>query len=815
VQSRSFANGSPNGSPYKIERLHGYGAKRHKKGWQFYTGRQAPNFFTLEKMGQKVHPIGFRVGITKKHQSNWFAPFQRRQYAQAIQEDRLLRQTLLKLFPTLFSSGKNDGRSQDRDRGGMGPGAAPSAPRVTQIQLERGLLPYEIGIRIHTDNCAALKASLDRLQVSDDVLQQLQWSRQSLVNLKTNCPSLAEAPKATGGKGEKNDMKKRRSPSAEGRFARKGKPGMGVRGRQGQKMGQGGRMQGRPSRGSTSAFGGGRSKNDSVFNPVTREKSLRSPRSRKNRAWLSAPKFKQVRAMRRRVLKRRAFRYWQSCQRHWRRTLRIVKRGTTFRVRLPKQLALLRSEKPRRSKFGQNKKLRRPWLRWVRQGLPLSRKPKISVVPNVLRPISWVDMQRTTGSPRQKVVARTVAQRLNVAFLLHLRQQTQVAKRRLETGAPGLGYRRKWSVQRLARWKKLGRSALKRLWRALNRRGMLHAAQLRQRFYANGRLSLAVIMPFLQWIRVAKMVKALWQTLPKPAPGTRTTRTRKKRLQAQKAQWHKPTRRLAPGRPPEGSSSWSVFSLRQRVQKMPDEMRKIKLIGHLTELVQKHRRQHIYHYVSMLAEAKRDLEKVRQLTKMYAPRLFEGLDLNDPERVATGVTEALQKSFQQPEWERQLTDSILVDLQKQRVMAQRTLQLTPRISLKFYQVKAAKVVSKASTIAASIVDDMEKRKAFRRVIKTAKERAMEQPNVRGIKIQVAGRLNGAEIARTEWVRGGRVPLQTLRANIDYCYQPAYTIYGVIGVKVWVFKGYSKVRGSFLFLKQLPFKQLPLKQLPQK
>jgi len=60
--------------------------------------------------------------------------------------------------------------------------------------------------------------------------------------------------------------------------------------------------------------------------------------------------------------------------------------------------------------------------------------------------------------------------------------------------------------------------------------------------------------------------------------------------------------------------------------------------------------------------------------------------------------------------------------------------------------------------------------------------------VQGIKIQISGRLNGAEIARTEWVREGRVPLHTLRADIDYAYRTALTIYGILGVKVWVFKG---------------------------
>ena len=65
--------------------------------------------------------------------------------------------------------------------------------------------------------------------------------------------------------------------------------------------------------------------------------------------------------------------------------------------------------------------------------------------------------------------------------------------------------------------------------------------------------------------------------------------------------------------------------------------------------------------------------------------------------------------------------------------------------------------------------------------------AAQEENVSGIKIQVAGRLNGAEIARSEWTREGRVPLQTLRADIDYSAKEANTIYGVLGIKVWLFK----------------------------
>jgi small subunit ribosomal protein S3 len=93
----------------------------------------------------------------------------------------------------------------------------------------------------------------------------------------------------------------------------------------------------------------------------------------------------------------------------------------------------------------------------------------------------------------------------------------------------------------------------------------------------------------------------------------------------------------------------------------------------------------------------------------------------------------------------------------------------------------------AKLIADSITQQLEKRIMFRRAMKRAMQNAMRLGAL-GIKIMSAGRLNGIEIARTEWYREGRVPLHTLRADIDYGTSEAKTTYGVIGVKVWVYKG---------------------------
>jgi len=93
----------------------------------------------------------------------------------------------------------------------------------------------------------------------------------------------------------------------------------------------------------------------------------------------------------------------------------------------------------------------------------------------------------------------------------------------------------------------------------------------------------------------------------------------------------------------------------------------------------------------------------------------------------------------------------------------------------------------AQLVAEGVAQQLERRVMFRRAMKRAVGNAMRL-GAQGVKVHVAGRLNGAEIARSEWYREGRVPLHTLRADIDYGFSEAKTTYGVIGVKVWVFKG---------------------------
>jgi len=94
----------------------------------------------------------------------------------------------------------------------------------------------------------------------------------------------------------------------------------------------------------------------------------------------------------------------------------------------------------------------------------------------------------------------------------------------------------------------------------------------------------------------------------------------------------------------------------------------------------------------------------------------------------------------------------------------------------------------APLVAQWMADQIEKRVRYRRVLKGALDKVMSQKGVEGARVEVAGRLNGVEIARREWLKKGRLPRQTLRADIDYAQARAYCTYGVIGIKVWIYKG---------------------------
>jgi len=129
------------------------------------------------------------------------------------------------------------------------------------------------------------------------------------------------------------------------------------------------------------------------------------------------------------------------------------------------------------------------------------------------------------------------------------------------------------------------------------------------------------------------------------------------------------------------------------------------------------------------------------------------------------------------------------DIEKLKVSLQKLIGKDISINIK----EEKKAMISAQLVAENVATQLERRIAFRRAMKKVMQNA-QRSGAKGIKISVAGRLGGAEMARTEWYLEGRVPLHTLRAKIDYGFAEAQTTYGIIGIKVWIFKGEVLTKG---------------------
>ena len=124
------------------------------------------------------------------------------------------------------------------------------------------------------------------------------------------------------------------------------------------------------------------------------------------------------------------------------------------------------------------------------------------------------------------------------------------------------------------------------------------------------------------------------------------------------------------------------------------------------------------------------------------------------------------------------------DVQKQ--LRKLKLEETPELKIDIEEVRSPE--SNAAIVGYMIAEGLEKRMPFRRVLKQTVEKVMANRDVKGVRVSIAGRLGEADMARTEQIKKGRIPLQTFRADIDYAREKAYLPYGVLGIKVWIYKG---------------------------
>jgi ribosomal protein S3 len=680
-------------------------------------------------MGQKVHPLGFRVGITKKHQSHWFARFNKYKYAQSVLEDRMLRHTLTNLFPDLLNPLLKKVSKKDEDTA--------VTPKITQIKIERGLIPYEIGIGIYAENCELLKSAIDNLKVNRDLVCKLQKARRYLLNLRTKLNYVKETDSL-------NTQNNENIGSEKGTFSQEVE----------------------------------KQRRNSKFKPRLTKREQRRQRLIKKR------------------LKKR-----QSIRRRYRQ---LASKGL-FLKKTGNKVVQKVSLKVKNGRFNTKTKKGLPGRLNVSKGAGRTSLGKAKLG---LLKTKKVNKQRTTystfNSRIKKKFVSIYVQKMNKKFLTHLKQKLSSWSEKmnvLETSkfAP-LGYNKKWSLNRLNLLKKQPITKLQRLIRVLEQKSLIKLESLRKEFIAFGSISTERSFAYYQIVNFLKHLKELVNKL-----------RREQKLQLILNKVNKSSTSLegtlttgAQAALLIGSStgsnptSLSETVLRKKLNNIEDECRKIKFIEYLKELIKKHRTNNIYLYLATIADVRKDLRKLKQFTKRHANFLF-GLNLTSlsenkekfQEKVQDRVSQVFDRMAVKSDFDKNLQDVFNEQIEKQRTMYTENAQLTPKITLKFYSVNSKTLQSKASVVADSVVDALEKRKAFRKVIKDAKENLMRTAGVKGVKIQVAGRLNGAEIARTEWVRAGRVPLQTLRANLDYSYKTANTIYGIIGVKVWIFKGYTK------------------------
>nr|AWI68300.1 ribosomal protein S3 [Pediastrum duplex] len=682
-------------------------------------------------MGQKINPLGFRVGITKKHQNQWFARFHKHQYAQTVLEDRFLRQTLFKLLPEIVE--KQSSRSQ-------------VVPKISHIKIERGFIPYEIGIQIHAQNCEMFKSAVEKLQVQPQLIH----------NVLKNQVLLEQASlKAKEMNSLINNL-----PTTTAEIENKETSNINIK----------------------------KSYTSSLLRSA-KESKVKNFQKRKN-----ALKFFQERFLKNIYLLKEGKKISRKFKKtEFKTTASLQGRSGAKKYSRSSPSAKEKDFKTRN--FSNSKNFRRDKTSFNKT-LSKNKNKEISfdskkTYNSIVKKYGAVQSNKMTRFV-DLFVAQTNRKFINALktemnywnkFLKNHKQQ-QIQKYSFLKEAP-VGYQKKWSLIRLQKIKTQKTFVLIKLLKSLQKQALKKFENLRQEYLVLGTLSKTKTFAYFQRIRFIKALRNYIQQINKQLKNQKNSKsTELNNFDLQKQQ--------------KNLLSLTEIALRKKFADIKNESLKVKFIDFLQEKVKQHRTRNISLYLATLSDSRKNLRKIRKFTKQQANFLF-GIHLNEnynnEERrhdvVKNKVLQTIKQINRKNELQKTFQEIFFEQLQKLKTTYLMNLELTPKISFKFYSVKPQNLETKASFVADSIVDDLEKRKAFRRVIKKAKEDLMKTSKVKGVKIQVSGRLNGAEIARSEWVRSGRVPLQTLRANIDYCYKTAYTIYGIIGVKVWIYKGYTK------------------------
>lgn len=808
-------------------------------------------------MGQKVHPIGFRIGITKKHQVQWFAPFRKYKYSQTVLEDYMIRDTLTKLFPLLLNP--TEQKKQKRDDGNLNQ----DIPRISMIRIERGLIPYEIGIQVHAENCEILKASINNLKGKQELTSTVEKSRSFLTTLKSkiesqydngeNQLSISQNIKSRSRVGTKNN-----EPSTFFRPSG-GKKYMGKTKIRVKKIAPSllySKI--RAKKLYTQSLESNNNQSLALKNIFKTKKKILEYYAR-----LSEKALNDILETRNTKARKGSKSFGPSSST---RKLNSFKKANSYLFEKGRIVRRLR-ERLKIRKRGVARLFQ--GVVFIKKGNTIIRqylKPQMAKKPNLLRknsetppktsisktsPMSSFRTPSSDSLPLRSTAKSSVGKKKFLSILsskfdnnflktlkkLLIKSSTTLVKHRekqLQTYgflkyAP-LGFNRFWSLTNINKFKQKPKSTILKLIRLIEQKAFAYLVSLRKDYKLNGGLSFSKVFAYYQVIRFFKKLKQFGRNLSEPTSSNKSGPNRDflaysgssprapfggsfgKEFSGRFGRdLRNPRRDFVNSRENNLKKNTTIeTTLKTKLQNIENECKKTKFITYLQQLVQKHRERNIYQYLRTISESRRSLKTLKQFVLAESNALF-GVDLQNtiltPEtteeiksnmislfvkpasRISSNTGHSLGAIFAEGQY------NALRAIEKEMQMHQKNLSLIPKITIKFFNVKPSIVAnrpldSKASFLALSIVDQLEKRKAFRKVIKDAKQNSMKHPIIKGIKIQVSGRLNGAEIARSEWVRAGRVPLQTLRANIDYSYKTAKTIYGIIGVRIWIFKGYT-------------------------
>lgn len=682
-------------------------------------------------MGQKIHPLGFRVGITKRHQTVWFARFEKRQYAQTVLEDIFLRKTLGKLLPELLKKKYNN---------------SDEIAKIAHIKIERGLIPYEIAIQIHAQNCEAIKTAVDKLEINPNLLKNVLKNKFILekASLKNQDMLQVKAVDSSDMDNSKTSMSKSKT----------------------------------------------RGSNASRFEKTSRtEKFGALPSS----AWQR--RFQKRKTMldrfRERILEnmliiKKGKKITRKFQKAESKPVKFGRQRNNNTFGRNQQKSQTRFGERSKAKFGNSKATATDFsnLSTARLRSILTENREQSQKTTKFMNVFLAKMNRQFQSALKSDL-------LSWNAYLENYKADQIQKYGKLRQAP-VGYQTKWSFARLKRYENQPLNVLVKLLKVLQKQALRKFDLLRKEYFVLGRVPQMKSFAYFQRIRFIKALKNFIQQ-------AKVTLTSKQKQQFGNSGI---SQNLSVQKQLENAKLLQNLKdkgLNLKFANIKNETRKVRFIEHFQHLVQKHRQKNLYLYLATISDSRKYLRQIQKFTKQQATFLFglnpAVLEQMNPEQKREFVKNQLKKSIEkanrQNDLQRNLQEVFVRQIQQQKRICEQNLALMPKISFKFYSVKAETAETNASIVTDAIVDKLEKREAFRKVIKKVSEDLMKTSKVKGVKIQISGRLNGAEIARSEWVRSGRVPLQTLRANIDYCYKTAQTIYGIIGVKVWIYRGYTK------------------------